>query len=100
VDVFDHDDKRPLARNLLEQAAHGPEQLTTDGRRPGRTDCAQDPLSDELCIICTRKEPTDALVAAEQADDLYKRPEGNRVSIGETPSGESARFVSNAVVEL
>ena len=100
VDVLDHDDKRPVARNLFEQTAHGPEQLTTDGRRAGRTDCAQDPLSDELCIICAGKKSTDALVAAERADDLYKRPEGDCVSIGETAAGKHPRFVSNAVAEL
>jgi hypothetical protein len=78
VDVFEHDDQRPLTRENPEELAHGPEEL---GRRPSRlrrADRAGDAVGDLLRIGLALEQCGDRIrrrAARGIADELRERPE-------------------------
>src|SRR4029077_14880999 len=69
-------------------------------RRAGRADRAEHSLRHELAVLDSGEQLTNALVAAERADDLYKWPEGDAVAVRETAARECLGFAAHLAAEL
>src|SRR5439155_26833094 len=100
VHGLDHHDERLVTSGLLEQPPHGPEHLAASGRRAGRADRAEHSLCHELAVLDPGQQFTNALVAAERADDLYERPEGDAVAVRETAARECLGLTAHLAAQL
>ena len=100
VDVFDDDHDRLSARKLFEQPPHRPEHLTAGRRRRRRSHCGEDALRDELRILGPHERLAHSVVAPEDADDLYERPERDPVPVRKAAAAQDPRVVADACAQL
>ena len=98
VDVLEDDEQRPFARERLEQAPHGPEELL----RRSRSAAAEraEALDHERGVGLVAHRVRHGLLAAEPLDELRQRPEGDPVAVGEAAPGGDGRVLADLGDEL
>ena len=98
VDVLEHEQHGPLAREHLDQPAHGPENLFLDGPARAGTDRALDPLGDGVRVRV--EQLANAAIACHLRHDLPHRPVGDALAVGQTAAREHARLTLEQACEL
>ena len=98
VDVVEDDDERLLARQLLEQPAHGPERLLGRAARAVPAEDRGHALGDDRGVRASdrRLDPGSHVILAERlGDDLGDRAEGDPLAVREAGPAEDARPVAD-----
>ena len=85
VQVVEHDDERPLARERLEELPHRPERRLRLAAALGEADRRGDALDDDVPLVVGREDAADRVeraLASEPPNDLGERREGAALSVG------------------